>query len=209
MIYNKNTNYFEVFYMKKFFAIGLLLVVFFSFCSCGNVEKGEESSNLSEQKATSQGDRMQVDYISTKCKDTQVSTKISVVDGKVYRFWTDVTKGEEGFYSEYSYILDVFENGSWKNISTSQKENDDGGYFDKVYKYPLNEKVGNKTVYTDDKNDFYLRDENGGKPLDLGLNLENWRAFATDGESVFAVLSATADKNCEHEIRIYDITKIK
>lgn len=193
---------------KKIFAIGLLVVILLSLCSCSNAEKGQENSVGSEQKAASQDELASVEYISTKCKDTRASTKISVIDGEVYCFWTDVTQGEDGFYSEYSYILDVFQNGSWKNVSTSQNENNDGGYFDKVYKYPLNEKVGEKTVYTDDKNDFYLRDENGGEPLPLGLNLKDWRAFATDGKSVFAVLSATADKNCEYEIRIYDISKI-
>lgn len=193
---------------KKIVATVLSLVVLFAFCSCSNVEKGEESSNNSEQKTASQGDLTPVEYTSTTCKDNQASTKISVVDGKVYCFWTDVTKGEDGFYSEYSYILDVFENGSWKNVSISQEESDDGGYFNMTYKYPLNEKVGNKTVYTDDKNDFYLRDENTKEVVKLGLNLEDWRAFATDRKSIFAVLSVVADSNCEFEIRIYDISKI-
>lgn len=176
-----------------------MLFVLLVCSSCGSVTNIIDSKNKTED--------VKLDYIVITCNEVQARTKISVVDGTVYCMWVDVTYNTEGRDSE-TYVLDAFENGSWKNISKQENEFIGSPYFEKTYKYPLCEKVGDKIIYTDSNNDFYLLNTSNKEIYDLKMNLEDWRAFATDNENVFAVLSSATNGKGETEIRIYDISKI-
>lgn len=66
--------------------------------------------------------------------------------------------------------------------------------------------MGDKIIYTDTNNDFYILDNSTQERYNLEINLQDWRAFATDGKSVFSVLSSFANKDGEAEIRIYYIS---
>ena len=193
---------------KRVVAIVLSVLVLFVVSSCGFAEDTLDSTDKTTQKPSDSTDKssdFKPSYVTTTCKSTQWREKISVVDGKVYRMWVDVKYNDVARDSE-TFYLDVYDNGSWKNISVQEEKEFTGApYFDKTYTYPLYEKVGDKIIYTDPKNDFYILDFSAQKSYDLEMNLEDWRAFATDGESVFAVLSAFANRDGEAEIRIYDI----
>lgn len=186
--------------MKRISAIILATFILLVCSSCGSVTNTIENNNKIED--------VKLEYIVTTCNEVQARTKISVVDGTLYCMWVDVAYNDEGRDSE-TYVLDAFENGSWKNICKQENEFEGSPYFEKTYEYPLCERVGNKIFYTDPDNNCYLLDTLNGKIYDLEMNLGEWRAFATDNENAFAVLSACTNGYGETEIRIYDISKIK
>lgn len=181
---------------NKILSIVLFLNLLIFCCSCDS-SRGTINNNKENPDT--------LKYISTKCPDIQARTKISVIDGKVYCMWVDVKYNNEGRTSE-TYVLDMFENGGWKNISKQDNDFNDSPYFEKSFKFPLNEKIGNKTVYTNSVGDFYIYDDINKETYDLKINLKEWRMFATDNENVFAVLSAYATKDSNSEIRIYNIS---
>lgn len=185
-------------FKKKIFIIVLLLNVLIICSSCESQKNAIESKNVNSVK---------LNYITTECKEVQARTKISVIDGTVYCMWVDVAYNDEGRENE-TYVLDVFENGSWKNISRQENEFEGSPYFEKTYVYPLCEKIGDKIIYTDSNNDLYIFDTLNKGIYDLKINLEDWRAFATDNKNVFAVLSSATNDKGGAEIRIYDISKI-
>jgi hypothetical protein len=180
--------------VKKLISIILILTLFTYLCGCQKPQTYNHKENISE-----------INYIVTERPETQARTKISVIDGKVYCMWVDVKYNNEGRTSE-TYVLDVFENGGWKNVSKQVNDFNDSPYFEKSFKFPLNEKIGNKTVYTNSVGDFYIYDDINKETYDLKINLKEWRMFATDNENVFAVLSAYATKDSNSEIRIYNIS---
>ena len=180
--------------MKKLISIILILTLFTYLCGCQNPQTDNHKENISK-----------INYMVTERPETQARTKISVIDGKVYCMWVDVKYNNEGRTSE-TYVLDMFENGGWKNISKQDNDFNDSPYFEKSFKFPLNEKIGNKTVYTNSVGDFYIYDDINKETYDLKINLKEWRMFATDNENVFAVLSAYATKDSNSEIRIYNIS---
>lgn len=150
-------------------------------------------------------------YETVYCTDVQATTEIAVVDGKLYCKWLDVQYDENGIRYDTERI-DVIENiaesREWKRVSIQYEAEKVVSYFDKVYTYhPLYEKIGRYVVLTDEHNDFYLLDTETDTQTDLKLNLEDWRRFATDNENYFAVLSAFADGECKHQIRIYTLGK--
>ena len=60
--------------------------------------------------------------------------------------WVDVKYNDVARDSE-TFYLDVYDNGSWKNISVQEEKEFTGApYFDKTYTYPLYEKVGDKEL---------------------------------------------------------------
>lgn len=184
--------------MKRISAIILATFILLVCSSCGSVTNTIENNNKIED--------VKLEHIVTTCNEVQAHTKISVVDGTLYCMWVDVAYNDEGRDFE-TYVLDAFENGSWKNIYKQENEFEGSPYFEKTYEYPLCERVGDKIIYTDPDNNFYLLDTLNGKIYDLEMNLGEWRAFATDNENVFAVLSASTNGYGKSEIRIYDISK--
>ncbi len=180
--------------MKKLISIILILTFFTYLCGCQKPQTDKNKAHIGE-----------INYIITERPETQARTKIAVYDGKVYCMWVDVKYNNEGRTSE-TYVLDVFENGGWKNVSKQDNDFSDSPYFEKSFKFPLNEKIGNKTVYTNSVGDFYIYDDINKETYDLKINLKEWRMFATDNENVFAVLSAYANKDSNSEIRIYSIS---
>ena len=167
-------------------------------------------------------------YETVYCTDVQATTEIAVVDGKLYCKWLDVQYDENGIRYETERI-DVIENIAesleWKRVSIQCEVEMDMpfsskahiypsrgsemviSYFDKVYTYPLYEEIGRFAVLTDEHNNFYLLDTETGTQIDLQLNLEDWRSFATDNTNYFAILSAFADGECKHQIRIYTLSQ--
>lgn len=167
-------------------------------------------------------------YETVYCTDVQATTEIAVVDGKLYCKWLDVQYDENGIRYDTERI-DVIENiaesREWKRVSIQCEAEMDMpfsskahiypsreaemviSYFDKVYTYPLYEEIGRFAVLTDEHNDFYLLDTETGTQIDLQLNLEDWRSFATDNTNYFAILSAFADGECKHQIRIYTLSQ--
>ncbi len=149
-------------------------------------------------------------YETVYCTDVQATTEIAVVDGKLYCKWLDVQYDENGIRYETERI-DVIENiaesREWKRVSIQCEAEMVISYFDKVYTYPLYEEIGRFAVLTDEHNNFYLLDTETGSQIDLQLNLEDWRSFATDNTNYFAILSAFADGECKHQIRIYTLSQ--
>ena len=184
--------------MKRILTIILIVLVLLCCSSC------DFATNTIENNKT---EDVKLKYIIATCNETQARAKISVIDGTVYCMWVDVIYNDEGREYE-TYVLDVFENGSCKNISRQENEFEGSPYFEKTYVYPLCEKIGDKIIYTDSNNDFYIFDTLNKGVYDLKINLEDWRAFATDNKNVFAVLSSATNDKGEAEIRIYDISKI-
>ena len=181
--------------MKKLISILLTICSLFLLTSCKN--------GLTDSKTP-------FSYETVYCTDVQASTEIAVVDGKLYCKWLDVQYDENGICYDTERI-DVIENiaksREWKRVSLQCEAEKVMPYFNKVYTYPLYEEIGRFAVLTDEYNDFYLLDTETGTQIDLQLNMEDWRRFATDHKTYFAVLSAFADGECKHQIRIYTLNK--
>ena len=188
--------------MRRRIALFLVVVLLTYCCSCGITFKTIEGKG-----------EMPFYYETVYCNDVQATTRIAVVDGKLYCKWLDMQYDEDGIQHDTEHI-DVIDNietsRTWERLSIQSESETVVSVFDKAYNYPIYEKIGRFIVLTDEYNHFYLLDTETGIRTDLQLSLEDWRMFATDNINCFAVLSAFSvwrDGKYQQEIRMYTLNQ--
>ncbi len=187
----------------KIFAVLFLIVIMLTCCSCKTRPLTTSSSYTPVLK---EYDISPLNYYSVYCPDNKATTEIAINGEKIFCKWLDDN------YQEHVSVIEniASQHREWVNI-TEQDEIDTALTHFKTYDYhPLNEKVGECIVYTDKDNNFYISDVDADITYDLGINLENWRRFSTNGNNMYAFLSCESTlvgRKYMHEVRVYKIEK--
>lgn len=186
----------------KIFAILFSGVIMLTFCSCKAKPDPISSSYTPVPKEYNINP---LNYYSVYCTDNMASTEIAVNGGKIYCKWLDNNDLEH-----ISVIENIIAKSDWTLLS-QQDEIDVALTYFKNYNYqPLKENIGECLLYTDKSNDFYITDIDADITYDLGMNLADWRRFATNNTDTFAFLSAEPiliDNEQLYEVRVYKIEK--
>ncbi len=186
----------------KIFAILFSGVIMLTFCSCKAKPDPISSSYTPVPKEYNINP---LNYYSVYCTDNMASTEIAVNGEKIYCKWLDNNDQEH-----ISVIENIIAKSDWTLLS-QQDEIDVALTYFKNYNYqPLKENIGECLLYTDKSNDFYITDIDADITYDLGMNLADWRRFATNNTDTFAFLSAEPifiNNESLYEVRVYKIEK--
>lgn len=186
----------------KIFAILFSGVIMLTFCSCKAKPDPISSSYTPVPKEYNINP---LNYYSVYCTDNMASTEIAVNGEKIYCKWLDNNDLEH-----ISVIENIIAKSDWTLLS-QQDEIDVALTYFKNYNYqPLKENIGECLLYTDKSNDFYITDIDADITYDLGMNLADWRRFATNNTDTFAFLSAEPifiNNESLYEVRVYKIEK--
>lgn len=186
----------------KIFAVLFFIVTVLALCSCKAKPAPISSSYTPVLKEYNINP---LNYYSIYCTDNMAYTEIAVNDSKIYCKWLDNNDHEH-----ISVIENIIAKQDWTQLS-QQDEIDIALTYFKNYNYQsLKEKIGECLLYTDKSNDFYITDIDDDITYDLGMNLADWRRFATNNTDTFAFLSSEPlfiDNEPLYEVRVYKIEK--
>ncbi|MBR5523975.1 MAG: hypothetical protein IKU51_01740 [Clostridia bacterium] len=183
--------------MKKAIVLCLVCTMLLCLVSCGS-EARPESGYMADGT-------LQYETVYAPDSVQGYWSDIAIVGNRLYYCWYDDGKSEAELFD----VIDMVQKGTWQRVTNEEEKEIAKSNIGSIHNYyPMYEEIGKFILFSDADNNVYLLDTETGNQTDLHLNYEDWRRFATDHESYFAVLSActiTVDGEFVNEIRYYKL----
>jgi len=183
--------------MKKAIVLCLACAILFCLVGCGretHPEPGRMVDGILQYEKVYAPDSVQGYW-----------SDIAVIDNRLYYRWYDDSKSDAELFD----VIDMAQKSKWQRVTNEEEKEIAKSNMGSIHNYyPMCEEIGKFVLFSDADNNVYLVDTETGNQTDLHLNYEDWRRFATDHKSYFAVLSAftiSVDGEFFNEIRYYKL----